>query len=64
LLTGKEIAFFLKSEKHELKAYDMLGMQYYHMNDMDKAKYYHTRAMSGQVEPNSSPLKEMGMRKF
>lgn len=31
---------------------------------MEKAKYYHNRSMFGQLEPETSPLKEMVMRKL
>jgi len=31
---------------------------------MDKAKHYHNRAMSNQLEPESSPLRTMAINKF
>lgn len=31
---------------------------------MDKAKHYHNRAMSSQLEPESSPLRTMAINKF
>lgn len=59
-----EISFYLKSKKDELRVYDMMGLIYFHLNSIEKAKHYHTRSMAAQFESDSSPLKLMAINKF
>ena len=47
-----ELAFYLNDIKAELKVYDFLGKQYYNLNDMDKACYFHNRMMGNIKEEN------------
>ena len=42
----------------ELKAYDNIGMEYYYMGDIDKAKYYNTRMMGSNRESAKSELRQ------
>eukprot|EP00826_Nyctotherus_ovalis_P009407 TRINITY_DN12483_c0_g5_i1.p1 TRINITY_DN12483_c0_g5~~TRINITY_DN12483_c0_g5_i1.p1 ORF type:complete len:224 (-),score=65.19 TRINITY_DN12483_c0_g5_i1:533-1204(-) len=39
---------------NELDAYDSIGMQYYYLKNIDKARYYHNRMMNNELERNSS----------
>lgn len=38
----------------ELEAYDAIGLQYYYLGNLTKAKYYHSRMMSRDVEGESA----------
>jgi len=49
-----ELAWDLDNPSAELDAYDYMGIQYYYMGDIERAEYYHDRAMRGKNEaPNS-----------
>jgi hypothetical protein len=37
----------------ELEVYDMIGIEYYYLNDIPKAQFYHERMMKGEIEPIS-----------
>ena len=49
--------------KNELNAYDNIGIQYYYLNDIDRAKYYHNRMMNNELERDTS-AKRIGLDKL
>jgi len=48
-----QLAWSLNENKIELETYDLIGMQYYYLENLDKARYYHTRMMKGILEPQT-----------
>jgi len=56
-----QYAWTYGSDKDELMAYDLMGMQYYYMGDLEKANYYHSRMSNGKLEPNDSNTKQIGI---
>jgi tetratricopeptide (TPR) repeat protein len=49
-----QLAWELKDENAELIAYDGIGMQYFYLGAVDKARYYHERMWKGVYENDSS----------
>lgn len=51
----------------ELEVYDLIGMEYYYLNDIPKAQFYHERMMRGELEPLSaekmSNLEDLEMKR-
>jgi hypothetical protein len=41
------LAWEVDDSKNELLAYNRIGMQYYHLNDFEKASYYFERLQTG-----------------
>lgn len=56
-----QMSWFVGNTDLELKAYDLIGLQYFYMNKLDKAMYYHLRAMTGMEEIEGSELKKLGV---
>jgi len=59
-----EISFLVKDSKHELKLYDFIGKQYFYLNDIPKAKYFHLRMINKDLEPEESGFREFFLHKF
>jgi len=59
-----QTAWLCNSTRYELLAYDLMGVQYYYMGDLEKAKYYHQSMMAGEVEPKHSELRKLGIDKI
>lgn len=58
------MAWYIESPKHELLAYDSIGIQYYYLGDLDKAEHFHTRMVGGKLEPKGSRLRKIGITKI
>lgn len=56
-----EYAWVANDKRYELLAYDLIAQQYFYMNCMDKALFYHDKFMSGRVEPEDSELRRLGI---
>lgn len=48
------VALCLEDMAYEMKAYDLIGKQYYYLNDLDKSIFFHNRFISGTIEPLDS----------
>jgi hypothetical protein len=59
-----QTAWFCNSNRYELLAYDLIGVQYYYLGELEKAKYYHEKMMSGETEPINSELRKLGINKL
>lgn len=59
-----QVAWYLKDLDKELRAFDLMGLQYFHLGDMDKAVYYHQRFISVESEPENSDMRKLGVRKL
>lgn len=55
------LAWYLKDIDSELKAYDFIGIQFFYSGQLDKAKYYHNKMIHGNLEPENSELKKLGI---
>ncbi len=53
----------LKSKEYELLAYDLIGMQFYYLEDLERSHFFHEKMMRGNYEEDSSPLKLLGIAK-
>lgn len=42
-----------------MNAYDNIGIQYYYLRDLEKAKYYHERMWKGKCESNQSKIRQI-----
>lgn len=38
-------------------AYDLIGKQYFYMNDMKRAKFFHEKMINNETERNDSALR-------
>ena len=54
-----ELAWFVESKEVELAAYDQIGMQYYYLGNVEKAKYFHEKMMQAEIEPLDSKLRQL-----
>lgn len=54
----------LNDKDHEILAYDLIGMQFYYMGDLEKSKYYHQRMVDGELEPESSNVRKLAVINF
>ena len=46
-----------KQKNLEIDTYDEIGMLYYKMNEIEKAKVFHDKAINGYTEPNESSMR-------
>ena len=37
-----------------MEAYDLIGVRYYYLNNIEKAQYYHDRMMKGKLQRDSA----------
>lgn len=54
----------IKDNDHEILAYDLIGMQYYYMGELEKSKLYHQKMVEGELEPESSNLRRLAIENF
>ena len=47
----------VRDPSSELDAYDSIGMEYFYLGDLDRARYYHKRMVDSDKEPVSSALR-------
>lgn len=48
------LALFLKDYEFELKAYDLIGKQFYYLNELPKSIYFHRKFIRGHLEKDDS----------
>lgn len=48
------LAWAIGDHDRELLAYDLLGIQFYYLGEIDKASYFHQRMVNGELEPELS----------
>ena len=54
-----ELAWDQNNQAAEIQAYDMISMEYYHMNDIEKAKLYEDRVSRGKLERKESIIRNV-----
>lgn len=58
------IAWLLRDKNRELQAYDLIGLDYYYLNEIDRAIYFHSKQARGQVELDSSISKQCTIKQL
>jgi tetratricopeptide (TPR) repeat protein len=59
-----ELAWKLGDKYSELRAYDNIGIQYFYLNNKEKAKYYHKRFLKGKSEAQESDIRSSVVNRF
>jgi len=54
---------FLNDYPNEFNAYEHLGMMYFHLNDLPKARFFHNRMINGITEDPKSGLRKLKVSK-
>ena len=49
-----ELAWEINDRNKELRAYDKIGLMYFHLGDLEKANNYHERMNGGKYEHEGS----------
>ena len=47
-------ALFIRNSHYELLAYDLIGMQYFYLNKIEKSIFFHQKYVHGNLEPEDS----------
>ncbi len=47
-------AWYLKKKESEIEIYELLGLEYYNMMEIEKASYYHNRSINFEWEEENS----------
>ncbi|KAL4490232.1 hypothetical protein ABPG72_004271 [Tetrahymena utriculariae] len=58
------IAWYQSDQDAELKAYDLIGIQYYYQGKLEIAQYYHNKMIQGEYEKHDSNLRRLGISKI
>jgi tetratricopeptide (TPR) repeat protein len=59
-----QMAWFVSSQKYELLAYDLLGLIAYYEGSIEKAKYYHNRMITCELEDINSAIRLVAISKI
>ena len=59
-----QMSWFCDKSVYEILAYDLIGLQYFYMEDLDKAVYYHEKMAEGRIESKNSELRKLGINKL
>lgn len=54
-----QMSWFLNQFKHESKSYDLLGIIFYYLGNIDRANFYHDKMVRGIRESRNSELKKL-----
>lgn len=57
-----QIAWYENDQHHETKAYEYLALQYFYLQQLDKAQVYKLKAFHGDVEGDESDWKRTAMK--
>jgi len=53
------LALAVGNKDKELVAYDLLGIQYYYLGNLEVASYFHQKMALGETEPDNSPQRNV-----
>ena len=59
-----EMSWVCKNTCKELVAYDLIGLQYFYMGNLELANYFHKRLLEGEIEPVNSNLRQLSYMKY
>lgn len=58
-----ECAWYFGNTEAEFKAYDLLGVTYYLLGELETAKFYHEKMIQNDNEPDESDVKILSIKK-
>ena len=58
------LALAMGDRDRELLAYDLLGLQYYYLGDLEVAAYFHQKMANGEIEPEGSSYSKIAKSYF
>lgn len=56
-----QLAWFKSHKGWELQSYDFIGIAYYYLGELEKAKYYHRRMWEGIFESSNSTVRNLAV---
>lgn len=59
-----QLSWDIKSLKYEFLAYDSIGLQYFYLGDIERARYYHERMWRGIAEDDKSAVRKISEQKL
>lgn len=59
-----EVVYYLQDKKVEMRVYDLASQQFFHMGNLEKAKYFHERMVKMLPEPKNTPLRTLLLKKL
>ena len=59
-----QYSWYFNLKDFEIKSYDYLGMVYFYLNDLMRAKFFHNKMVKCEYEEDSSFQKQMGINKL
>lgn len=59
-----QFAWLCNNQDHELYAYDLIGLQYFYLGDVDKSTYFHHRVVVGKIEEETSNIRQIGLARI
>ena len=59
-----QMSWVCNQERYELLAYDLIGLQYYYLGDLERAKQFHNKMAEGRIEGQNSDLRKSGINKI
>lgn len=57
-----QLAWVTRSHAYEMKAYELLGQQYFYLKEIEKASYYIERFKRGLFEVPESKIRELAIQ--
>ena len=54
-----QLAWDMNLVQEEIETYDLIGVEYFYLNDIEKAESYHNMAMNGQSLSSNSQLRTL-----
>lgn len=57
-----ELSYFLQDKSMEMRVYDLIGRQFFHLGNLEKARYFHERMAGLLLEPLDSPIRTLFLR--
>jgi tetratricopeptide (TPR) repeat protein len=59
-----QLSWDINSLKYEFLAYDSIGLQYFYLGDIERARYYHERMWRGIAEDDKSAVRKISQQKL
>ena len=59
-----QMSWVCNQGRYELLAYDLIGLQYYYLGDLERAKQFHNKMAEGRIEGQNSDLRKSGINKI
>jgi len=59
-----QMSWVCNQGRYELLAYDLIGLQYYYLGDLERAQQFHNKMAEGRIEGQNSELRKSGINKI